>query len=424
MTISKKIFIIACEPSADGHGASLVKELKRLAPESTFRGLGGPLMAQAGVSLIEDMTKISALGFGDVLRQYFRYRKIFYNALREANSFKPDAVILIDSPAFNLRFAKKINRRFPVIYYIAPQIWAWGGQRIHTIKKFVSKMITILPFEKKIYDDAGVPCDFVGHPLLDHLGERSRQKIQLRKDLEITDQELAIGLLPGSRASEVKRILPEMLRAADLIKQKFPQASFFLTESPNVPKEVYANILSHHSSSPHGVRRGSQILDSRLKSCGNDKIFIRRMRSRMQDVVAAMDFALIASGTATLEAALLGTPFFLLYKASVSTYWLGRLLIKVKFLGMVNLLAGRAVVPEFIQGEMRGDVIAAAATEFLSNQVGQIEVMKNDFAAVTAKVGNSGASRRAAESIISFLSQNAPTQIQAGQQAHSAQEKG
>ena len=146
----KKIFVIACEPSADAHGAHLIEELKKLAPGIELTGLGGPKMAAAGVHLLEDMTKISALGFGDVVRLYFTYLKIFNRALAEVDKIGPDALIVIDSPAFNLRFAKKIKKRFPVIYYIAPQIWAWGGRRIHTIKKTISKMLVILPFEKEI----------------------------------------------------------------------------------------------------------------------------------------------------------------------------------------------------------------------------------------------------------------------------------
>ena len=141
--MSAKIFIIACEPSGDGHGSHLVRELKKIDSGITFRGLGGPKMLEAGVSLLTDMTKISALGFGDVLRKYFHFRKIFYAALAEIDRFKPDAVIMIDSPAFNLRLAKKIKLRFPVIYYVSPQLWAWGGRRIHTVRKTDSKMLDL-----------------------------------------------------------------------------------------------------------------------------------------------------------------------------------------------------------------------------------------------------------------------------------------
>ncbi len=167
--MTKKIFIIACEPSADAHGAALVREMRAQDSDLLFQGLGGPKMATEGVELLHDMTTLSALGLGDVLRLYFRYRAIFYKALAQVDQYKPDAILVIDSPAFNLRFAKKIKKRFPLIYYIAPQIWAWGMRRMGVIKKTVSKMLTILPFEKTLYDKAGVPCEFVGHPLLDHL---------------------------------------------------------------------------------------------------------------------------------------------------------------------------------------------------------------------------------------------------------------
>jgi lipid-A-disaccharide synthase len=376
--MARKIFIIACEPSGDLHGAHLIDQLKKQEPDIEFVGLGGPRMAESGARLLYDMTTISALGLGDVIRQYFKYRKIFYNALDEVDRVKPDVLILIDSPAFNLRFAKKIKKRFPVIYYISPQIWAWGGRRIHTIKKTISKMIVILPFETEIFEKAGVPCEFTGHPLLDYT-HASTERATLRKHFEIKDSVRAIGLLPGSRAKEVQRILPAMLESAAIMQKTIPNSSYFVTSSPNVSPAIYDSILQDYPN-----------------------LAIRRCDKNIHDLVTALDFALIASGTATLEAALLGTPFFLMYKASWTTYVLGKRLIRVKFLGLVNLLAGKRVVPEFIQNDIHAETIAHEAKVLLENPELYSE-MKKEFSEIRGKLGEKGASVRAARAVLSYL---------------------
>lgn len=369
--------MIACEASGDQHGAHLVEKLKQQKPDCEFRGLGGPLMATMGVSLIQDMTKISVLGFGDVLRNYFKFRKILFAALEETLHWKPDAIILIDSPAFNLRFAKKIHKRFPVIYYISPQLWAWGKRRIHTVKKTVSKMLTILPFEVDLYRKAGIPCEFVGHPLLDQVRVSADREI-LRNQFEIPEDKIAVALQPGSRKSEVQRILPLMLEAAIRLKQIRPDTTFFLTQSSNVSEQVYEDILK------------------------NVPLGIHRIDTSSHDLTAAMDFALITSGTATLEATLIGTPYFLLYKASWSTYILGRLLIQVSYLGMANLLAGKRIVPEFIQQDIQPEKIARQAAALLENREAYDE-MKKELLAIRTKLGEKGASSRAAAAVLDFL---------------------
>ncbi len=256
--MAAKLFIIACEPSGDSHGASLIHELKKIHPDLILEGLGGPQMQQAGVKLIYDMTTISALGFGDVLRQYFKYLGIFNQALARVDSFKPDAIVVIDSPAFNLRFAKKIKKKYPLIYYISPQLWAWGKQRIHVVKKFVTKMLVILPFEKTMYDQEKIDCEFVGHPLLDHLSpEISRDKI--RKQMNLNSSQIALGLLPGSRASEVERIFPLMLETARHLKRLLPNVVFITKPSPNVPSEIFDSLLK-----TWGVRVAGHKLSSGL----------------------------------------------------------------------------------------------------------------------------------------------------------------
>lgn len=375
-----KIFIIACEASGDTHGASLVQAIKKIKPDIEFEGLGGREMERAGVKLLEEMTRVSVLGFGDVLRKYFHFREIFYRALRHVKKTKPDLLILIDSPAFNLRFAKKIKKEIPVIYYISPQIWAWGGRRIHTIKKTVNHMMVILPFEETIYKKAGVPCTFVGHPLLDRVNP-SKPREALRREFGIKEDEKMVALLPGSREPEVRRIFPAMLETADILQKEKGEGEikFFLVQAPHVPSEIYEKI---HAAYP--------------------EVPLQKTSQRLYDIVAAADFALVASGTATLETALLGTPYFLLYKASASTFFLGRRLVRLPYIGLVNVLAGRHVVPEFIQYLALPKRIAHETKVLLENTELR-EKLKKEIHEAVSGLGEPGASERAARVVIDML---------------------
>ena len=385
-----KIFIIACEASGDQHGAELVRAIHRMDPSIQFEGLGGREMRAAGVSLLEEMTRISALGLGDVLGKYFLFRKIFYRALAHVKETKPDLLILIDSPACNLRFAKKIKRQIPVIYYISPQIWAWGGRRIHTIRRTVDHMLVILPFEEEIYRKAGVPCTFVGHPLLDRVRPTKRRE-ELRLEFDALDSESVVALLPGSREPEVRRILPLMLETARLLQKKMPGLKFFMTRAPHVPRKIYDEILAKFPD-----------------------VSLKNFSERLHDIISLSDFALVASGTATLETALLGTPFFLLYKASTSTFFLGRRLVRIPYIGLVNVLAGRHVVPEFIQHLARPEKIAQA-TQALLEDDGKRENFRKEIRKALVGLGEPGASERAARVVIGKLASAPATRAKAAQ---------
>ena len=375
--MTKKIFLVACEASGDLHGAHLISEIQKLVPNAVFCGVGGARMQKTGMQIFHDMTKISALGLGDVLRNYFKYLKIFNETLEHIRHEKPDAVILIDSPAFNLRLAKKISAATPVLYYISPQLWAWGKRRIHIVKKHIREMLVILPFEKEFYEKEGVAVKFVGHPLLDAIPELPEAGT-LRAKIGIVPGQKAIGLFSGSREKEVKRILPVMLQAASHLRKDFPEARFFISKSPNVRPEVYDELLQQISFK------------------------IECPATSFYELVKAMDFAYVASGTATLETALIGTPFFLLYKASWSTYFLGRHLIKVPYLGLVNLLAEDRVVPEFIQQDARPETLAHEAKVFLQSSELQ-QKMKEEFRQVREKLGEKGASARAAKEVVNLF---------------------
>ncbi len=376
----RKFFLVACEASGDLHGAHLISEIQKLSPGAEFCGVGGAKMQATGMQIFHDMTKISALGLGDVLRNYFKYLKIFNETLKNIRAEKPDAVILIDSPAFNLRLAKKLPTAAPVLYYISPQLWAWGKRRIHIVKKHIREMLVILPFEKDFYEKEGVAVKFVGHPLLDAIPELPEAAV-LRTKIGISPNQKAIGLFSGSREKEVKRILPVMLQAAALLLKDFPEAVFFTSKSSNVRPEVYDELL--------------QGLSFKVE-CPSVPFY---------ELVKAMDFAYVASGTATLETALIETPFFLLYRASWSTYILGKHLIKVPYLGLVNLLADDKVVPEFIQQDAHPETLAHEAKVFLQSQELQ-QKMKEEFRQVREKLGEKGASARAAKEVLKFLSQS------------------
>jgi len=385
-----KIFIIACETSGDQRGAELVRALHRLDPSVQFEGLGGGEMREAGVHLLEEMTRISALGLGDVLGKYFLFRKIFYRALARVKETKPDLLILIDSPAFNLRFAKKIKRQIPIIYYISPQIWAWGGRRIHTIRRTVDHMLVILPFEEEIYRKAGVPCTFVGHPLLDRVRPTKRRE-ELRREFGVSGSKQVVALLPGSREPEVRRILPLMLETARLLQKKMPSLKFFMTRAPHVPRKIYDEILAKFPG-----------------------LSVQSFTERLHDIVSLSDFALVASGTATLETALLDIPFFLLYKASASTFFLGRRLVRIPYIGLVNVLAGRHVVPEFIQHLAKPEKIAQATQALLEDDTRR-ENYRKEIRNVLAGLGEPGASERAARVVIGKLVSARATRTKAAQ---------
>ncbi|MBI4395182.1 MAG: lipid-A-disaccharide synthase [Candidatus Omnitrophica bacterium] len=378
----KKLFFIAGEASGDFQGAHLVRELKKLNPDLLCRGLGGSEMAKEGVELLCDLTKEAALGLGDVLRKYFLFRSIFKKALSEVQIFRPDAIILIDYPGFNLRFAKKINKRFPIIYYISPQIWAWGKRRIHTIRRTVDHMIVFFNFEAELYQKEGVSVSWVGHPLID-LKQPSKTRAELRAEWvpKISDKTKIVGLFPGSRQTEVKRILPEMLQVAKRIYSRTPNVQFLLSQSNTLSSSLYEKILSREQPSYP----------------------IQSIRNRSFDLLYASDFALVSSGTSTLEAALASTPFVILYKTAWSTFFLGRRLIRIPYIGLVNVVAGRKIVPEFIQHEIKPETIAQEA-HFLLEHQDLREKMILDLKAIQVKLGDSGAAERAAKVVLKVIS--------------------
>ena len=369
-----RILIITGEASGDLHGANLAKALKERDPATTIVGVGGAAMQAAGVQLVRDIGQLNIMGLIGpsalvaVVRRFLAMRRLFKSA-------PWDAVVFIDHPGLNLRyayFAKAAGLR--VLYYIAPQIWAWRPGRIHWIKQRVDHVMVILPFEKAIYDQAGVPCTFVGHPLLDVVAPQY-DRDSLRARFHLGSEGRVIGLLPGSRTGEVQSLLPILLEAAEKLARREPKTQFILAQASTIQDNLLQSLL-RQSAVPVTV-----------------------VKEQASEVMAVSDLVLVASGTATLQAAVVGTPMVLLYRTTPLTYRLARLLIRVKWIGLVNLVAGRSVVPELIQSEATGQRAYEEALRILEDRSAYDE-MKRSLSKVRADLGEPGASTRAAEVVL------------------------
>ncbi|PIQ87384.1 MAG: lipid-A-disaccharide synthase [Candidatus Omnitrophica bacterium CG11_big_fil_rev_8_21_14_0_20_45_26] len=382
MSNQRTLFLIAGEPSGDTRGAELIRALKKEDPSLRFEGLGGSKMRAEGMKLLFDLPSLAAIGFGDVIRQYSRIRQIFYQAIHHVKQTKPAAIILIDYPGFNLRFAKKMKKEIPVLYYISPQIWAWGMRRMAVIKRFVTRMLVLFKFEEKMYQDAGMPVTWVGHPLVESV-KTDQSKADLRRTLDLEVWEKVVALLPGSRETEVRRILPVVLESAVQISQKHPDFRFLLSETSNVSKSIYEDILKPYKTS--------------LK--------LICLQDRMHDILFASDAAIVASGTATLETALTLIPFVIVYKTAWSTYTLGKRLIRIPFIGMVNIIGGHKIISEFIQHDAVPENIANEICMILENEDIRMRILEQ-LKEVKEKLGPPGAPARAAQAILACLNRS------------------
>jgi lipid-A-disaccharide synthase len=368
------LYLVAGEASGDEHGAALMRSLREFAPDFVFSGRGGPKMqAVAGEAFINWSDAAAVVGLWEVVKRYGYFREQFQNALDEITRIKPDAVVLIDYPGFNLRLARVLRKRLPglrIIYYISPQVWAWNRGRIRQMARFLDLMLCIFPFEAELYNASGLRTIFVGHPMVQNLatfrtGEERQPNL--------------LGLFPGSRLREVRKILPIMLEAAREI----------LTQRPEMHFEVAAASESLASEM-------RQMLAAPLRD--RVRIVTGDAAGTMQRAFAGM----VASGTATLESAFFRLPFVLVYKVSWPTYFAARLVLKTKYLGMPNVLAGREIIPEFIQHEARPGPIAKAVLKLMDDQAAR-DQMITEFDAIIAKLGESGASAKAARAILAEL---------------------
>ena len=372
MTKAKTVMIIAGEASGDMHGASLVQEMLKIDPTLNFYGIGGKGLAQAGVKLLANVSEMAVVGLTEVISKLGKFIKAMNLIKKSLDDVGPDLVILIDFAGFNLRIARAAhNRGIKVFYYISPQVWASRKGRIRKIKKYVNKMAVILPFEIDTYKQKGFTVEYVGHPLLD-LVAPNYSKSESRKKFNLPQNKTTVGLLPGSRISEVEKLLPEMLQAAAILAQKIPDIHFVLPLADTLEEKIITGIISLS-----GVK-------------------VKVIRENTYDVISCTDLAIVASGTATLETALLGIPMIIVYKISPLTYFIGKMIVTVKNIGIVNIIAGKTIVPELIQDKASGINIADEALAILTNDKRKKEII-GQLAEIRAKLGNPGAARRAAQ---------------------------
>lgn len=371
MTPAKKIFVIAGEASGDLHGARLIESLKKKRQNLRIHGTGGDRMRALDLPDFQDLARFHVTGFVEAVKKLPDYRRAESILVRALNREKPDVAVLIDNPGFNLHLSPQIRRMgIPVVYYIAPQIWAWAPKRINIIEKNVQKVLVVFDFEEKLYRDHGVPVSFIGHPLKDFM------PAPVQRELNAASPHIA--LLPGSRLHEVKMLMPVLLEAAERISAFMPGARFSLIQSNSIPMSVYHTRLAR-CKAPVDLTA--------------DPDYAVRGRS---------DLAIACSGTATLECALLETPVVITNKAPYLTYLLAKRLIRVPYLGLPNLILNEKRFPEFLQKEATGRKLGDAAVRILESPENH-GAMVDSAREVSRRLGGPGASDRAADEILNFL---------------------
>ncbi len=371
----KRVMMIAGEASGDLHGAGVVRELKRRRKDIEVFGIGGENMRRAGMELVYHVNELSFMGFLEVLKHLPLIRSV-HRTLSMLLKFKrPDVVVLIDYPGFNLRFARTAKRQnIRVVYYISPQVWAWHRSRIKKMKGTVDIMLVIFPFEEELYAKEGVDAEFVGHPLLEVMETHFDRKNFFRR-YGLDPNKPLLALLPGSRTQEVVHIFPEMLNAARRIAAE-QGINIVVGVAPTLTPKYFSDMYD---------------LDG-----------VQLIAGATYDVMKHADVAVVTSGTATLETACFATPMIVVYRTSWLTYLLGRLLVRVNKIGLVNIVAGKQIVPELIQHRATAQRIAAEVRRLLGDD-GDREAMRNELSQVKHRLGSSGASKRVAEHILQVV---------------------
>ena len=368
--------LISCgEPSGEFYGAELVAELRKAIPDLEAFGLGGDRLAAKDVRLLAHLKDLAVVGLVEVLSHLRRLKRLFDSVVAEAARLRPDVAVLIDYPDFNLRLARELKKLgIPVVYYVSPQLWAWRRGRIKDVKRDVAKMLVIFPFEEQLYRDAGVPVSFVGHPLVDQVRPPADRAASAR-ELGLAEDRPVIALLPGSRNKEVAFNLPPMLGAVKLLRDQRPELQFVLAAAPHLRSDAFQAAASLGVAVKEGVTR---------------------------EVLSAARVAIVASGTATVETALTLTPMVVVYRLSTLTYTLGKPLVNLTNYAMVNLIAGRVVVPELIQNDFTPERVSEETLKVLDDGEPRAQMLRN-LEEVRERLGTGGATRHAAAEVMRIL---------------------
>ncbi len=374
----KKVMIMSGEASGDLHGANLARELQRHDPSMVLFGVGSKHMRNAGVRMLADASEISVVGAVEVLTHLGAILRVLNRLKRFLEQERPDLLILIDFPDFNIRLGKAAKRLgISILYYISPQVWAWRKGRVKTIADLVKTMVVVFPFEVDIYKAAGVDVRYVGHPLTDVV-QSPLNRSDARKQLGLDPEKKTVALLPGSRTKEITYLLPDMLAAGEILQKQFPDIQFVLPIAPTLSEDLIRTFT---------VKSG---------------IVVTLIDGRAYDVLRASDAAMVTSGTATLETGLMGVPMVIVYRLSSLSYHIGRMLVDVRHIGLVNIVAGKKIVPELVQYDSTPEKIAEAMTGILSNPV-YYKQIQTQLAGVRAQLGEAGTSGRVASIVLDLL---------------------
>jgi len=377
--VNPSLLVVAGEASGDHHGARLVSELKRLCPPLECFAAGGPELASSGARIVVPMDRLNVMGFFEVASRLSGVVASYRSLLETVRKNRIRTAILIDFPDFNLLLARKLRSMgVRIFYYVSPQLWAWRKGRVNTIRRLVDHMFVIFPFEEDFYRTHGVPVTYAGHPLLDSRFPSGEERVLFRRQIFHSPDSPVIALAPGSRKGEVSRLYPRMLEAFFLLRKEIPGLRALVPQAGSVPEEIYRRI------------------EARV---GPPDEALVRLEGRFREVMDASDCALVASGTATLETGLVGTPMVVVYAMNRGTYHIARLLVKVPAIGMVNLVSGRPVVPELIQDEASPERMAEEALRILQDPSWSDKIRKDLFE-LRRILGSTGASARIAAKIL------------------------
>jgi len=376
MPVSKlKIMLSATEVSGDLHASNLVKAIKRIHPSADFVGIGGERMQEAGVDVRAFTTHMGTIGLLEGVKFYPSFLRIKSMAEEILRKERPDLVVLIDSRDFNLRIIRLAKKfKIPTVYYVAPPVWAWPDWEAKNIARSVDRVIAIFPFEVELYEKLGAKVTFVGHPLLD-LAKPEMKKEQAYRKFDLNPVKPIIGLLPGSREQEINRLLPVMLKAAHILKENLKEAQFLLPVAASVFRDKIARMLKRST------------------------VPIKMTDNSVYEIMNISSLLITASGTATLEAACLNAPMIILYKTSISTYLLGKILLKIPYVGLPNILAQRRIVPELLQFKATPKRVADLALKMLTDSR-RLKRMRDELKEVAGKLGRPGAIDRAARAVL------------------------